>query len=163
MNYLRPAALTLTLSLAAAMALPAERGQAKATLAGKAVSIEYGRPTLQGRDMLGRAEVGSPWRMGADAPTRLKTAATLVFAPGIVVAPGEYVLTATKTGADEWQLNIKKTDAAGDSAVIEVPLVSKVLPESVETFTIDLAGDKSQGDLTLKWGTKGLTASFTAR
>jgi hypothetical protein len=129
MNDLRPAALTLTLSLAAAMALPAERGQAKATLAGKAVSIEYGRPTLQGRDMLGRAEV----------------------------------VTATKTGADEWQLDIKKTDAAGGSAVIEVPLASKALPESVETFTIDLTGDKSQGDLTLKWGTKGLTASFTAR
>ena len=160
---LRPAALTLTLSLAAAMALPAERGLAKATVAGKAVSIDYGRPTLQGRDMLGRAEVGTPWRMGADSPTRLKSAATLTFGKGIVVAPGEYVLTATKTGADEWQLDIKKTDAGDATAVIEVPLVSKALPESVETFTIDLTGDKSGGELALKWGTKGLAASFTAR
>ena len=160
---LRSLALTLTLSLAAALAFAAERGLAKATVAGKAISIDYGRPTLQGRDMLGRAEVGTPWRMGADAPTLLKTAATLTFGPGIDVAPGEYVLTATKTGADEWQMDIKKSDGATGTTVIEVPLLSKPLTESVETFTIDLAGDKGKGDLTLSWGTKALTASFTAR
>src|SRR6058998_3031197 len=95
---LRPAVtVTVALSLAAALALPAERGEAKATVAGKTVSIDYGRPTLQGRDMLGRAAVGTPWRMGADAPTQLTTAAELTFAPGLVVAPGNYTLTATKT------------------------------------------------------------------
>lgn len=156
---LRPAALTVVLSLAAAAALPAERGEAKATVAGKAISIDYGRPSLQGRDMLGRAEVGAAWRMGADAPTRLKTAAELSFGPGLVVAPGDYVLTATKTAADAWRLDVKR--ASGDP--IEVPLVSKTLPESVETFTIELKGDKSRGELALKWGTKALTASFTAR
>jgi hypothetical protein len=156
---LRPAAVTLVLSLAATAAFPVERGEAKATVAGKAVSIEYGRPSLQGRDMLGRAEVGVAWRMGADSPTQLKTKAELSFGDGMVVAPGEYVLTATKTAPDTWQLNVKK----GDGSTIEVPLVSKTLPESVETFTIELKGNGGKGDLALKWGTQSLTAAFTSR
>jgi hypothetical protein len=156
---LRPAAVTLVLSLAAAAAFPAERGEAKATVAGKAVSIEYGRPSLQGRDMLGRAEVGVAWRMGADSPTQLKTKAELSFGPRIVVPPGEYVLTATKTAPDKWRLDIKQ--ASGE--VTEVPLVSKTLPESVETFTIELKGDGGKGELALKWGMLALTAAFTGR
>jgi hypothetical protein len=123
------------------------------------VSIDYGRPSLQGRDMLGRAEVGVPWRMGADSPTQLKTKAALTFGQGLVVPPGEYVLTATKTAPNAWQLNVKKADGG----TIDIPLASKTLPESVETFTIELKGDGGKGDLALKWGTLALTAAFTAR
>src|SRR5436190_24312519 len=158
---LRPATVTVVVALAAAAAFPADRGEAKGTFAGKSVSIDYGRPTLQGRDMLGQAKVGTPWRMGADSPTRLKTAAELTFGSGIVVAPGEYVLTATKTAPDKWQVDVKRE--SGDP--IEVPLVSKTLPASVETFTIELTPDKdkTKGELTLKWGTTALSAPFTAR
>jgi len=158
---LRAAGITVALSVAAAAAFPADRGEAKATVAGKAVSIDYGRPSLQGRDMLGQAKVGAPWRMGADSPTRLKTAAELTFAPGVVVPPGEYVLTATKTAPDKWQIDVKRE--SGDP--IEVSLVSKTLPASVETFTIELTPDKdkSKGELALKWGTVALTTPFTAR
>lgn len=155
---LRPAAV-LVLSLTAAAAFPADRGEAKATVAGKTVSIDYGRPNLQGRDMLGRAEVGVPWRMGADSPTQLKTKAELTFGQGLVVPPGEYVLTATRTAPDAWQLNVKKADGG----TIDIPLTSKKLPESVETFTIELKGNGGKGDLALKWGTQALTAAFTAR
>lgn len=154
---LRPAVITLVLLVGTTAAFSAERGEAKATVAGKAVSIEYGRPSLQGRDMLGRAEVGVAWRMGADSPTQLKTKAELSFGDGIVVPPGEYVLTATKTAPDKWQLNVKK----GDGSTVDVPLASKTLPESVETFTIELKGDGAKGDLALKWGTQALTATFT--
>ena len=156
---LRCSAVTLAVLLGAASAFPADRGEAKATVAGKAVSIDYGRPSLQGRDMLARAEVGVAWRMGADSPTLLKTAAELSFGPGAVVAPGEYVLTATKTAPDKWQMNVKK--ASGE--VVDVPLASKPLPESVETFTIELKGEKAKGDLALKWGKQALTATFTGR
>jgi len=158
---LRPATVTVVVALAAAAAFPADRGEAKGTFAGKSVSIDYGRPTLQGRDMLGRAEVGTPWRMGADSPTKLKTAAELTFAPGVAVPPGEYVLTATKTAPDKWQIDVKRESGAP----IEIALVSKTLPAPVEMFTIELTPDKEKGkgEVMLKWGTTALSAPFTAR
>ena len=43
------------------------------TLAGKSVSIDYGRPSLAGRDMIAQLQPGQSWRMGADSPTSLKS------------------------------------------------------------------------------------------
>ena len=78
-------------------------------MAGKAVSIDYGRPELQGRDMLAKAEIGKPWRLGADAETTLKTEADLKFG-AVAVPKGDYVLTATKVAEGQWQLNLTEAD-----------------------------------------------------
>ena len=156
------------IALAAAVvatALPAlahgnERGAAKATVAGKAITVDYGRPMLKGRDMLGQAEVGKPWRMGADAATTLKTEADLLF--GEVALPkGEYVLTATKLADDKWQLSLAL--ASDHSKVSAVPLTFSRLDASVETFTIELAGDAAHGEFTMKWGTTALKAGFSGK
>ena len=137
-----------------------ERGEAKATVAGKAVTIDYGRPSLKGRDMLGQAQVGQAWRMGANAATALKTEADLSFGTA-TVPKGEYILTATKIAADQWQLNVlAKADRA---KVADAPLVTETLPQSVEQFTIDLSGQGNKGELRLRWGTTALKASFTAK
>ena len=152
-------------ALAVVVAVPAlahgnERGEAKATVAGKTVAIDYGRPSLKGRDMLGQAQIGQAWRMGADAATGLTTEAELSF--GTVSVPkGEYILTATKVAADQWTLNIlAKADRA---KVADVPLATAKLPASVEMFTIDLKAEKDKGELKLSWGTTGLATSFTAK
>ncbi len=146
-----------------ALALPGlaqdDRGEAKATVAGKSVTIDYGRPSLQGRDMLGKAEVGQPWRMGKDAATTLKTEADLDFS-GVKVPKGDYVLKATKVDADKWTLNVL---GKGDSKVAEIPLASAKLPASVEMFTIELKGDKDKGEFSMSWGTTAMKAPFTAR
>ena len=142
-----------------ALAHGADRGEAKAVVGGKAVSIDYGRPSLHGRDMLAQAEVGQPWRMGADAATTLKTQADLSFGAGRV-PKGEYVLTATKRGEGQWQLNVLTKEKA---KVADVPLVAEKLKEPVETLTIDLKGEKDEGEFRLSWGDTALKAAFTAR
>jgi len=136
------------------------RGEAKATVAGQAVSIDYGRPALKGRDMLGQAQIGQAWRMGADAATTLKTEANLAFG-AVTVPKGEYVLTATKVAADQWQLNV--LGKADRSKVAEIPLAQSRLDPSVEQFTIALKGEKEKGELELHWGTTALKAAFTGK
>jgi hypothetical protein len=152
-------AFVLMAGVAPVMAHGAPRGEAKGTVAGKEVVIDYGRPSLAGRDMLGKAEVGTPWRMGADAPTTLTTEADLTFGAA-QVPKGSYVLKATKTAPDKWALNILKKDG---SQVTDAPFVSAKLADSVETFTIEIHSDKDKGDIELKWGVTSLKAEFTAR
>jgi hypothetical protein len=136
------------------------RGEAKATVAGKAVSIEYGRPSLKGRDMLAQAEVGQPWRLGADAATTLTTEADLAF--GAVELPsGEYTLTATKVEADTWHLNV--LNKADRDEVAEIPLTLGKTDAPVETFTIELMGDGDKGKVKMSWGQTALAADFTGK
>ena len=152
-------------ALAVAVAGPAfaqgnPRGEAKAMVAGKAVSIEYGRPSLKGRDMLGQAQVGQAWRMGADAATSLKTEADLAFG-SVTVPRGEYVLTATKVAADQWHLNV--LSKADRSKVADIPLTPAKAEASAEMFTVDLKGEKDKGELQMQWGTTALKTDFTAK
>ena len=152
------------LVLFSALAIPAlahgaDRGVAKATVAGKAVAIDYGRPSLKNRDMLGQAEVGKAWRMGADDATTLKTDADLSFG-GTAVPKGEYVLTATKVADGKWQLNVITKEKA---KVADVPLETGKLAAAVETLTIELTGDKDKGTFTMSWVDVALKTGFTGK
>ena len=154
-----PFVLAVTLGLAAAAtAHSAPRGEAKVTLAGTPIVVDYGRPSLQGRDMLGRAEVGQDWRMGADAPTTLDTPVSLSFG-GATVPPGKYVLKAKKVSDKDWTLKLERDG----KAAAEVPLQSSPLDKSVEEFTIDLAEEKGQGVFRMSWGNLALATRFTAK
>ncbi|HET7291814.1 MAG TPA: DUF2911 domain-containing protein [Vicinamibacteria bacterium] len=137
----------------------APRGLAKALVAGKSVSIEYGRPSLAGRDMLGRATPGEAWRMGADAATKLTTEADLSFGSA-AVPKGTYVLKATPDGKGAWTLNVLKED---ETKVADVPFVVGKAKETVETFTIELRGQKDKGEIELLWGETSLKAAFTGK
>ncbi len=152
-------------ALALAVAGPAfaqgnPRGEAKATVAGKGVSIDYGRPSLKGRDMLGQAQVGQAWRMGADAATTLKTDADLSFG-AVAVPKGEYVLTATKVEPDKWTLNV--LNKADRSKVADIPLTAAKAEGAAEMFTVDLKGEGSKGEFRMQWGTTALKADFTGK
>jgi hypothetical protein len=147
----------MALALPASLAHGAERGEAKLTLAGKTIAIDYGRPALAGRDMLARLPAGQSWRMGADSDTTLKSAADLSF--GSTLLPkGEYVLSARRSADDKWTLI-----ATNDQRTVEIPLVAQALPASVELYTIELTGRGSQGLLVTKWQTLQLSAPFTAK
>jgi hypothetical protein len=159
MRILKHAALAAVLLATVAVAQE-QRGTAKATVAGKSVSVEYGRPVLAGRDMLGQAKAGTPWRMGAGSPTSLKSEADLAF--GSVALPkGTYTLTAVKDDKGAWTLIA--TDPATKTKAAEVPLKSTTLTAPVEQFTIDLTGKDNAGEFAMSWGTLKMAASFTAK
>lgn len=161
MNRRNACLLAVLFAVSPTLAGAAERGLAKATVAGKAVTIDYGRPELKGRDMLAQAEVGKPWRLGADAQTTLKTEANLQFG-SLVVPKGEYVLTATKVAEGQWKLDFTK---AGDekTALGSVALAPQKNDSNVEAFTIDLSGKGKDGEFLMRWGTAGFKTTFTAQ
>jgi DUF2911 family protein len=153
------AVLAASLGLAAAASAQMNpRGEVQVTLAGKPIVVEYGRPSLKGRDMLGQAEVGQEWRMGADGATTLDTPVTLSFGT-LRVPPGRYVLRARKASATDWALKFQQDG----KAVAEVPLQASPLDKSVEMFTIELVEEQGQGVFRMSWGNRALAARFTAR
>jgi len=154
-----PSVLALTLGVAAGAAAQTNpRGEAKVTLAGKEIVVDYGRPSLKGRDMLGKATVGQEWRMGADTATTLETPVSLTFGTTQVPA-GEYVLRARKVSDTDWVLKLERDG----KAAAEVPLQASPLEKSVEVFTIDLAEEQGEGVFRMSWGKRALTARFTAQ
>jgi len=84
-----------------------DRGDASATFGKATVSINYGRPKLQGRDMLAQATDGMVWRMGMNEATAIKTDADLKFG-ATVIPKGNYSLFMKKTGAEQWELIFNK-------------------------------------------------------
>ena|SRR5687767_11966606 len=150
--------LTAALAVPEATAQMNPRGETRVTLAGKPIVVDYGRPGLKGRDMLGKAAVGDEWRMGADSATTLKTPVTLTFGTK-VVPPGDYVLRAKKTSDKDWTLKFEQDG----KAVAEVPLTPSDLEKSVELFTIDLTEEKGEGVFRMSWGNRALSARFTAK
>ena len=153
--------LGLALAVTATVAVAQEqRGESKATVAGKAVSVEYGRPVLAGRDMLGMAKVGTPWRMGAGSPTSLKTEADLTF--GAVALPkGSYILTAVKDDKGSWTVFAANPETK--ARVAEIPLTSTVLKDPVERLTIDVSAKGNAGEFAMMWGTAKMAAPFTGK
>jgi hypothetical protein len=135
------------------------RGQAELAIGGKNVSVDYGRPSLKGRDMLARAAVGSDWRMGADAATKLVSEADLMFGEAKVPA-GSYTLSATKLAEDAWRLNVQDKDG---KRTAEIPLKLSKLDEALETFTIKLQEKDGTGHFWMAWGDAALSAEFTAK
>ena len=141
------------------------RGTAEATVGGAEVSIEYGRPSLKGRDMLGQATDGMVWRLGADASTTLTTSGDLDFG-GTKIAAGSYSLFARKMG-DGWTLLVNSrtgqwgTEHDASMDIAEIPLMVHG-GEAREQFTVVLHGQGNDGMLHFEWGETVLMAMFKA-
>ena len=141
------------------------RGTAEAMVGGAKVSIEYGRPSLQGRDMLGQVTAGMVWRLGADASTTLTTSGDLDFA-GTNVAAGSYSLFAKKS-ADGWMLVVNSqtgqwgTEHDASMDLVEIPLATHT-GDPREQFTVVLHGQGNDGMLHFEWGETILMAMLTA-
>jgi hypothetical protein len=144
------------------------RGNAKLTLSGKTVTVDYGKPDLNGRkveDLLGQLSAGQVWRLGADKSTTFTTTGDLKFGD-VTVPKGEYSLWAQKEADGSWKLVFNKQhgqwgtnhDAAQDLAA--VPLKIETSKKSAETVEITLEKENGAGEISVAWGTMELSATF---
>jgi hypothetical protein len=130
---------------------------ATGSLAGKKISVSYGRPYVKGRAIFGGlVPWGEVWRTGADEATTFTTEADVVIG-GLKVPKGEYSLFTIPT-EKQWTLVLNKTakqwgafkyDAAQDLG--RVPMTVASLPKPVEQFTIELVPAGKQLTLKLAW------------
>jgi hypothetical protein len=186
-HYSTILALVLGGSLALAQQPPNPRGTATATVNGKSVTIDYGRPSLKGRkfdELMKGLQADRMWRAGENQVTTLDTPVDLMIGDQKVPA-GKYSLYVhiPTTGDSSLVVNrdlgieLKKIWAEAPPAMAKEPWpnlmdgydkiagkeVARVKLESstakgpVEIFTITLPPGGS-GSLTLAWGDRSWSA-----
>jgi hypothetical protein len=162
------AATICALVVVATAQMNAARGKAEATIKGKKVTIDYGRPSLKGRDIFSMVQPGMVWRLGMNQATQIESTGDLVVA-GKEVKAGKYTLWAKKTGADSWILAFHpKTGVWGapplkDGYIAELPLKTEKVGDSAEELTITLADNNGKAGINIHWGTAALTGSFDVK
>jgi len=144
-------------------------GHTEVTLNGKKITIDYSRPSMRGRKIMGGlVPYGQVWRTGANAATTLTTEADLDIG-GTNVPAGKYTLYSLPT-EDSWKLIISKqtgqwgTEYHEDQDLARVAMERSQLPQSQEQFTISLAstGDKS-ASLVMEWENTRLRVPVTVK
>jgi hypothetical protein len=164
-------AATLLFSTALAFAQGQARGTAKLELKGQTVSVEYGRPSLNGRtvqQLIGQLGAGDVWRLGSNKSTTFSTGTDLAFGD-VTVPKGEYSLWARKEADGSWKLVFNKQhgqwgtqhDAAQDLAA--APLTETKASKSAEQVTISLGKTGNGGEVSILWGEMLLSAKFAAK
>jgi hypothetical protein len=142
------------------------RGKAELKAGGGSITIDYGRPSLKGRDMLSQLAVGgTPWRLGSEQATVLTTPVDLTFG-STKIPKGSYSLFLKRTDAETFELVFNSQtgqwglqhDVSKD--VAQVPMKKEALSTPVEIFTMDLKAAPKGGILMLDWGTTRLSAEF---
>lgn len=143
----------------------AERADAAATVKGKKISINYGRPAMKGRNLLGQAPVGTVWRVGMNQATQITTEADLTVG-GKELKAGTYSLWVRRASDDAWTLAFHpKTGVWGapalkDGYAAELPLKLEKAAESMEMLTISLADANGDGEVKIHWGTTLMSGKF---
>ena len=155
--------------MVAALALPARaqvnpRGEASLKLGGGNIKVSYGRPPLEGRNLLDMIQPGVNWRMGADNPTTLTTDIPLKVG-GTTVPKGKHILLAQFTGKRSWNLVFSRKSVfefQESDKIAEVIGTLVDADEAKDRVTISLEGSGKQGKLILAWGKFRLEAPFSA-
>ena len=133
-----------------------DRGQSELALDGGKVSVEYGRPTLRGRNIEALIQPGDEWRMGSNAATTLTTDTPLKFGDK-VLAPGKYILKAKLVEPKKWHLLIETQD---HTPAAEVPLELQKVDNAIDALTINLEKKDKGGRMVVSWGNLSLSTDF---
>jgi hypothetical protein len=142
-----------------------DRGKAELSAGTGSITIDYGRPSLKGRDMLAKLSVGDYWRMGSGGTTVLNTPVDLVFG-NAKVAKGRYSLWLKRADSGKFELVINSLiemmgmnhDESKDVAV--TPMKGATLTSPVETLSMELKSAPDGGVFIMRWGTTELTTDF---
>ncbi len=174
-KYFVVGVLTLVLMLTTLMgaqqdksARPSPPGTAEVTLKGKKVTVDYSRPSMKGRKVVGGlVPYGKVWRTGANEATTLTTEADLNIG-GTNVPAGKYTLY-TLPSEGTWKLIINKQTGQWGTVYDEsqdlarVDLKKSSLDKPVEQFTISFnKKNDSTADLVLQWETTQLSVPVKA-
>ena len=140
-----------------------DRGEAKATIDKAQVTLDYGRPSLNGRDVLKLITPGKIWRLGSDASTTIESNVDLDFG-GTRVAKGKHILLARLVEPGKWTLVVSSKSAQQyepGAKLAEVPMEFHEESDPVEELTIKLSNTSGRGVIEIAWGSARLVASFT--
>lgn len=136
---------------------------------GMKISVNYGRPSIRGRKIMGGlVPFDKWWRTGANEATAFVTQVDLVLG-GKRIPKGSYTLY-TMPSAKQWKLIInKQTGQWGtvynpDLDLVRIPLNKRMLKSPVEKFTITLEKTgKSSGLMRLVWEETDLSVRFQVK
>ena len=149
------------------------RGEEAETVAGAALSVDYGTPVKRGRAIWGAlVPYGQVWRTGANQATHFSTSRDLVLGSGadtLVVPAGRYTLFSIPSPEGGVLIVSKQTGQTGtayDPAhdLGRVPLAARRLGATVEVFTIDVAAvGAAGGEIRLRWDDGERVVPFRVR
>jgi hypothetical protein len=161
--------LSLPFRVSATPIVASPRDSVKALLAGKTVTVNYGRPSARGRKIIGGVvPYNQIWRTGANEATTLSTESDLVLG-GTTIPRGTYSLY-TLPSRTSWQLVVNKE--VGQSGLVyhqrldlaRVKLQKAGLKDYVERFTISIERvSQTSGMLKLAWEKTALSIPFTLK
>jgi hypothetical protein len=180
-----------TLCLAGTVLAQNPRGAAVATVGGKKVSIDYGRPALKGRDLgalMKQLPADRIWRAGENQVTTFSTETALTIG-GKKVPAGKYSLYVHVGDNHAWSLilnsdlgvplgqiwdkapdNMKNepwphlddyTKAIGAKEIARAKMKAATAPAPVDLFTISLVPRGAGADLNLAWGKESWSVEVT--
>jgi DUF2911 family protein len=145
------------------------RDTARATIGAATFSVDYGRPLLRGRTLLGNViSHDRVWRTGANAATQFTTSAPITLA-GLSLPAGKYTLWTVPhvRGVDlivnrqtgQWGTEYSRAQDLGTA-----PMKSAMVDPPVEKFTIAIEPtDARHGTLVMAWGTFRWTAPIVVQ
>jgi len=152
--------------IAADPVMPSPRDSVEFMLNGKQIVVNYGRPSMRGRKIMGSVvPYGVVWRTGANAATSFVTSADLKVG-GTIIPKGSYTLYSLPS-SKQWYLIINRQLGQWGTVynpkldLVRLPLKKKTIAKPVEKFTVVLerTGD-SAGRLVLLWERIQLSMNF---
>jgi hypothetical protein len=183
-------ALALCCSATAFAQTPAARDKASATIGGKTISVEYGRPALKGRsfdDLMKQLPADRIWRAGANMVTLFSTEIPLTI-EGKAIPAGKYSLyvhcptqgdfslvinkdvgqplskvwsAAPPNQANEPYPHFEYQKEIGNLEIARIPMKKASLP-ATDVFTIVLKPSAAGADMLMSWGDRSWSLNLAA-